>query len=54
LNRALKAGFNVQLTNPGKYSKHTGLKQRLRNLKKQGLSHEEALDRLTELEEANG
>lgn len=54
LNRALKAGFNVQFTYQGKYSPHTGLKQRLRNIMKTGLTRDQALDKLAELEEANG
>ena len=51
LNKALKEIFNVQLTHPGKYKPHTGLKQRLRSLIKTGLTRDQALDKLAEMEE---
>ena len=50
LNKVLKARFNVQLLRPGKYIPHTGLKQRVRNLVRTGLTREEALEKLCELE----
>lgn len=49
LNKALKRAFNVQLAHPGKYMPHTGLQQKLRNLMRTGLTRDQALDRLEEL-----
>jgi hypothetical protein len=50
LNKALKRVFKVQLSYPGKYSPHIGLKQRLKALMKTGLTRDQALDKLAEME----
>jgi hypothetical protein len=50
LNKALKKAFNVQLTHPGKYRPHVGLKQQLKALMKTGLTKDQALDKLSEME----
>ena len=49
LNKVLKRIFNVQFTRSGKYMPHTGLQQKLRNLMRTGLTRDQALDRLEEL-----
>ena len=49
LNKVLKRLFNVQFTRSGKYMPHTGLQQKLRNLMRTGLTKDQALDRLEEL-----
>lgn len=46
LNKRLKEKFGVHLLRPGKYTPHTGLRQRLRNLMKMGLTQDQAFEGL--------